>query len=54
MFAIGNFFLMHINLKVFTFIAVYITVVARVSKHTTAGIRIGVVVAGTTIRTRIG
>ena len=45
---------MYINLKVFTFITVYITVGARVSKHTTAGIRIGVVVAGTTIPTRIG
>ena len=40
--------------KVFTFITVYITVVARVSKHATAGIGIEVVAAGTTMRTRIG
>ena len=40
--------------KVFTFITVYITVVARVPKHATAGIGIGVVAAGTTMRTRIG
>ena len=45
---------MYVCMYVLYVLPTNITVVARVSKHATAGIGIGVVAAGTTIRTRIG